>query len=70
MKESMWRKCAITAAACLQRGTETPCILTLWRGVPDSGVAHAIGYANESGIPYARPFIKYTPTWPEIIYAN
>lgn len=33
-------------------------------GVPDSGTAHAIGYANESGIPYARPFIKYTPTWP------
>lgn len=33
-------------------------------GVPDSGVAHAIGYANASGIPYARPFIKYTPTWP------
>ena len=31
-------------------------------GVPDSGVAHAIGYSNESGIPYARPFIKYTPT--------
>jgi len=33
-------------------------------GVPDSGIAHAIGYANESGIPYARSFIKYTPTWP------
>lgn len=33
-------------------------------GVPDSGIANAIGYANESGIPYARPFIKYTPTWP------
>ena len=33
-------------------------------GVPDSGVAHAIGYANESGYPYTRPFIKYTPTWP------
>ncbi|MCH1984347.1 amidophosphoribosyltransferase [Ruminococcus sp. OA3] len=33
-------------------------------GVPDSGIAHAIGYANESKIPYARPFIKYTPTWP------
>ena len=33
-------------------------------GVPDSGIAHAIGYANESGIPYARPFIKYAPTWP------
>lgn len=33
-------------------------------GIPDSGVAHAIGYSNESGIPYTRPFIKYTPTWP------
>ena len=32
-------------------------------GVPDSGVAHAIGYANESGVPYSRPFVKYTPTW-------
>ena len=33
-------------------------------GVPDSGTPHAIGYANTSGIPFARPFIKYTPTWP------
>ena len=33
-------------------------------GVPDSGTAHAIGYANKSGIPFSRPFIKYTPTWP------
>lgn len=33
-------------------------------GVPDSGIAHAIGYANRSGVPFARPFIKYTPTWP------
>ena len=33
-------------------------------GVPDSGVPHAIGYANRSGIPFARPFIKYPPTWP------
>lgn len=33
-------------------------------GVPDSGTAHAVGYANESGIPFSRPFIKYTPTWP------
>ena len=32
-------------------------------GVPDSGTAHAIGYANRSGIPFARPYIKYTPTW-------
>jgi amidophosphoribosyltransferase len=33
-------------------------------GVPDTGVPHAIGYANESRIPFARPFVKYTPTWP------
>ena len=32
-------------------------------GVPDSGTPHAIGYANKSGIPFARAFIKYTPTW-------
>lgn len=33
-------------------------------GVPDSGTAHAVGYANESGFPFSRPFVKYTPTWP------
>jgi amidophosphoribosyltransferase len=33
-------------------------------GVPDSGIAHAIGYSNEAHIPYTRPFVKYTPTWP------
>lgn len=33
-------------------------------GVPDSGTAHAVGYANQSGVPFSRPFIKYTPTWP------
>lgn len=33
-------------------------------GVPDSGTAHAVGYANASGVKFARPFIKYTPTWP------
>jgi amidophosphoribosyltransferase len=33
-------------------------------GIPDSGTAHAIGYANECRIPYLRPFVKYTPTWP------
>ena len=32
-------------------------------GVPDSGTPHAIGYANESDVPFARPYIKYTPTW-------
>ncbi len=33
-------------------------------GIPDSGTAHAIGYANAAGVPYRRPFVKYTPTWP------
>ena len=33
-------------------------------GIPDSGTAHGLGYANEAQIPYARPFVKYTPTWP------
>jgi amidophosphoribosyltransferase len=33
-------------------------------GIPDSGVGHAIGYASEAGVPYRRPFVKYTPTWP------
>ena len=33
-------------------------------GVPDSGTAHAVGYANTSKVPFSRPFIKYTPTWP------
>ncbi len=33
-------------------------------GIPDSGTGHAIGYANEAGVPYQRPFVKYTPTWP------
>ena len=44
-----------------QRDTVKPDIVA---GVPDSGTAHAVGYANESGIPFSRPFIKYTPTWP------
>ncbi|MHB8961829.1 MAG: amidophosphoribosyltransferase [Saccharofermentanales bacterium] len=37
--------------------------IDLVAGIPDSGVAHAIGYSNESRVPYGRPFIKYTPTW-------
>jgi amidophosphoribosyltransferase len=32
-------------------------------GIPDSGTGHAIGYANQAGVPYGRPFVKYTPTW-------
>ena len=41
-------------------GKVTPDVVA---GIPDSGLAHAMGYANESGITFARPFIKYTPTW-------
>ena len=44
-----------------KRDTVKPDIVA---GVPDSGIAHAVGYANESGVPFSRPFIKYTPTWP------
>ncbi len=38
--------------------------LDMVAGVPDSGTAHAVGYANKAGVPYGRPFVKYTPTWP------
>jgi amidophosphoribosyltransferase len=38
--------------------------IDLVAGIPDSGTGHAIGYANEARIPYRRPFVKYTPTWP------
>ncbi len=56
--EEMRYKCG---AALAKRDHVKPDIVA---GVPDSGTAHAIGYANESGIPFSRPFIKYTPTWP------
>lgn len=58
--EEMRYKCGSMLAK-RDKGTVDPDIVA---GVPDSGLAHAIGYANESGIPFARPFIKYTPTWP------
>ncbi len=51
-------------AALAKRDRERGLHPDLTAGVPDSGVAHAIGYSNESGIPYSRPFVKYTPTWP------
>ena len=41
-----------------------PVRVDLVAGIPDSGTGHAIGYANEAGVPYGRPFVKYTPTWP------
>jgi amidophosphoribosyltransferase len=40
------------------------CEIDIVAGIPDSGSGHAIGYSNFSGIPYGRPFVKYTPTWP------
>ena len=46
----------------LARGDDTP--VDIVAGVPDSGVGHAVGYAAERNIPYRRPFVKYTPTWP------
>lgn len=48
-------------AALAKRDNVTPDSVA---GIPDSGTAHAVGYANASGIPFTRPFIKYTPTWP------
>ena len=47
-----------------ERDKETEMDADIVAGVPDSGTAHAVGYANASGIPFSRPFIKYTPTWP------
>ena len=57
--EEMRYKCGSMLAK-RDKGTIEPDVVA---GVPDSGIAHAIGYANESGYRYARPFIKYTPTW-------
>jgi amidophosphoribosyltransferase len=48
------------AALARRDNVEVDCVA----GVPDSGTAHAIGYANEAKLPYRRPFVKYTPTWP------
>ncbi len=59
--EQMRYECGRLLAKRDQGGDTTPDIVA---GVPDSGIAHAVGYANESKIPFARPFIKYTPTWP------
>lgn len=48
-------------AALAKRETETADFVA---GIPDSGIGHAIGFANESHLPYMRPYVKYTPTWP------
>ena len=60
--EKMRYQCgAALARRDMERGKIAPDSVA---AIPDSGTAHAIGYANASGVPYARPFIKYTPTWP------
>lgn len=56
--EVVRNRCGIALA---QRETEK---IDLVAGIPDSGTGHAIGYAAAAGIPYRRPFVKYTPTWP------
>ncbi len=56
--EMMRYKCGDILAS--RDNTDADCVA----GVPDSGTPHAVGYSNRSGIPFARPFIKYTPTWP------
>ena len=59
--EAMRNKCGSLMAKRDNISTE---FVDIVAGVPDSGIAHAVGYANESKIPFSRPFIKYTPTWP------
>lgn len=59
--EAMRNKCGSLMA---QRDKASADEVDIVAGVPDSGTAHAVGYANKSGIPFSRPFIKYTPTWP------
>ena len=59
--EEMRYKCGEALA---RRDGYTKADIDAVAGVPDSGTAHAMGYANESGVPFSRPFVKYTPTWP------
>ena len=58
--ESMRYHCG-KCLALRDRDKEKPDVVA---GIPDSGIAHAIGYANASGVEFSRPFVKYTPTWP------
>lgn len=51
-------------AALAKRDKEAGMVFDFAGGIPDSGVGHAIGYSNAMGVPFRRPFVKYTPTWP------
>ena len=59
VEESRYR-----CGAALARADKDLTTATAAAGIPDSGIGHAIGYSNEKGLPYRRPFVKYTPTWP------
>ena len=58
--EKMRNRCG----ECLAKRDEDTVKPDLVAGIPDSGIAHAIGYANQSEVAFSRPFVKYTPTWP------
>jgi len=55
-------KVRYTCGACLAQNDDK--VVDLVAGIPDSGTGHGLGYAAEAGIPFKRPFVKYTPTWP------
>ena len=59
--EGMRHRCGRNMA---KRDILPPEEIDIVAGVPDSGIAHAIGYSNGAQLPYSRPFVKYTPTWP------
>ncbi len=55
-------ECRYRCGACLAKGDDIE--IDFVSGIPDSGIAHAIGYSNAKQIPYKRAYVKYTPTWP------
>jgi amidophosphoribosyltransferase len=55
-------ECRYRCGACLAK--DDPIAVDYAAGIPDSGIAHGLGYATEKGIPFKRPYVKYTPTWP------
>ena len=59
--EVVRNKCGATLA---RRDKEKDIHIDMVAGIPDSGIGHGLGYANEAKIPFQRPFVKYTPTWP------
>ncbi len=65
----MWRKCAIAAEACWQKRDGDSVHPDIVAGVPDSGVAHAIGYANESGIPLCKTLYQIYTYLAQVVYA-